>query len=651
MLSLFRRMLNNRIGGAVALGFVVLLGLAFVLSDHSGLTGGGTAAVNDADIVATVGNKTISKADLIAAAQRDVQAARQQQPDADMAGYLAAGALEGTLDRLVATTAVRQYGDRQGMVTSKRTIDGLIAGIPGLQSVDGKFDQQAYDRVLKEQGITDEETRVQLTAQVQFRNLLLPATSNAYVPRSLARPYADLLLERRQGQIGFVTVAAVGLGAAPTEAELALYYARNGGRYRLPERRVLRFAAVSAATIAGEAAPSDAQIAEAYRAGSATYAAAELRTIEQVVVPTQQGAAALAAKVKAGTALDQAARAAGLAPSTNTDQTRAQYVAQSSPEIAAAAFAAKAGDVLGPLRGPFGFVVARVAAVRTKPARTLAEVTAELRTRLTAERSAKLLIDKRNAIDDALSGKDSFDQIAAKNALTAQRAPALTAGGIAPENPAFRLDPAFAPIVAAGFAAAPEDGAQTVPLGQDGSFAVVLVERVLPAAARPLAQVRDAAARDFQAERANRAARAAAAKVVAAVNGGTPLAQALAATGLKLPPPQPVSGPRAELIANPRQVPPPLVLLFSMKAKTAKLTAAPNNGGYYLVYLDRIVPGDARGNAKVVEGTRGDIGKVLGREYGDQLVKAIQLAVGTKKHAAAIAAVKAELGGASATAQ
>lgn len=651
MLSLFRRMLDNRFGAAIALGFVVLLGLAFVLSDRSDLSGGGTAKVADADIVATVGNKTISKADLIAAAQGDVQTARQQQPNVSMADYLAAGALEATLDRLIASTAVRQYGDRQGMVTSRKLVDGLIAGIPGLQSVDGKFNQQAYDRVLQQQSMTDEEARVQFTAQVQFRNLLLPATSNAYVPRSLAMPYADLLLERRSGQIGFVPVSAIGLGAAPTDAELTAFYNRNLSRFRVPERRVLRFATVSAASVTAQAAPSDAQIAAAYRAGAAAYAAAELRTIAQVVVPTPQGAAALAANVRGGMALDQAARAAGLVPSTLKDQTQAAYAAPNTPAIAAAAFAAKQGDVVGPLRGPFGLVVAQVVAVTNKPARTLAEVTPELRTRLVAQRSATLLVDRRNAIDDALSGKDSFDQILAKNGLSTQRAPALTAGGIDPDNPAFKPDPMLAPIVAAGFAAVPEDGAQTVPLGKDGSFAVMLVERVLPAAPRPLAQVRDAAARAFRIERANRAARQVAAKVVAAINGGTPLAQALGASGLKLPAPQPVSGPRAQLLSNPQQVPPPLVLLFSMKAKTAKLTAAPGNGGYYVVYLDAITPGDARGNAKVVEDTRSDIAKAIGREYGDQLVRAIEQAIGTKKNPAAIAAVRAELGGASAPVQ
>lgn len=655
MLSNFRRLIQHPIGAAVALGFVVLLGLAFVLSDRSGLGGGGSARIDDADVVATVGDKKITKAELLATVQRDLASLRQQQPTADMAGYLAAGGLEVTLDRLISSTAVRQFGEQQGMVVSKRAVDGIIAGAPGLQGADGKFDQKAYDNALRSQGISDDEARVQLTAQLQFRNLIVPATSNAYAPAALAAPYADLLLERRSGQIGLIPVQAVGLGAPPTDAELATYYRHNSSHYRVPVRRQLRYALVSPKTIAAQAAPSDAQVADAYRANAAKYAAADLRTIAQVIVADPAAAAALAAKVKAGTSLEQAARAAGLAPATLKDQQQTDYAAQSTPEIARAAFSAKQGDVVGPLRAPLGFVVARIEAVSTRPARSLAEVAPELRTQLTAARSGKLLADKRNAIDDALSnGKSAsgnkFDAVLAQNGLTAERLPALTSTGVNPDDSTFKLDPMLAPLVPAGFAADPADGAQTVPVSQDGSFAVLLVERVLPAATLPLAQVRGAVAHDFQIERAGQVVRAAAGKVVTAVDNGTPLAQALAATGLKLPPPQPVSGPRAQLMTDPQRVPPPLVLLFSMKAKTAKLTAAPERGGYFVVYLDTIVPGNARGDAKALEGMRGAIGKEIGREYGDQLVKAIQQAVGTKKNPAALAAVKAELSGASAPA-
>ncbi len=640
MLSFFRRMIRHPLGGAVALGFVALLGLAFVLSDHSSSNTG--ASVNAADVAVKVGNNTITVSELRAAVARDMDGYRQQQPNLDMQQFVAGGGFEATLERLIDSTAFRQYAQAQGMVVSKRAVDGLIASQPGLSGLDGKFSQEKYEQVLRQIGMTDAEVRLQSTDQILTRQLLLSPIQAKQVPAALAMPYANLLLEKRSGQIGFIPATAVPAGPAPTDAELTTFYSRNSGKYRLPERRIVRYATLTPASVAAQATPSDAEIAAAYRAQAQKYAAAELRTIVQVVVGDQASATALAAKVRGGTPIEQAARAAGLEPATIKDTQKAAFAGQSSPEIANAAFAAKAGDVVGPLRAPLGFVVAKVATVRTQAAKSLAEATPELKASLAPQKVTALLTEKRNALDDA-SGKTSFDGLVAKNQLTAQTTPALTAAGQNVDTPTAKPDPALTPILAAAYAASPGDQPQTVPLGQDGSFALVTLDKVIPAAARPLAEIRDAVVRDYQLDRAERSARDVAAKVVAATNSGTALSQALAATGLKLPPVRPVAGPRAALMGNPRQVPPPVALMFAMAPKSTKLLEAPDKSGWIIVHLDSITPGNAQGNAKVIAGTQSDLGNVVGREYVAQFGKAVQNAIGTSRNAAAIASLKAEL--------
>ena len=640
MMSFFRRMIRHPLGGAVALGFVALLGLAFVLSDHSGTSSGSTT--NAADVAVKVGNKSITISELRAAVARDVDNYRQQQPTLDTQQFVAGGGFEATLERLIDSTAFRQFAEKQGMVVSKRAVDGLIASQPGLAGLDGKFSQEKYEQVLRQIGMTDAEVRLQTTDQILTRQLLISPIQAKQVPVGLALPYANLLLEKRSGQIGFIPAAAMPAGPAPSDAELTTFYSRNIGKYRQPERRVVRYATLTPASVAAQAAPSDAEIAAAYRAQAPKYAAAELRTIVQVVVGDQAAANALAAKVRGGAAIEQVARAAGLEPATVKDTQKAAFAGQTSPEIANAAFAAKAGDVIGPLRAPLGFVVAKVVSVRTQPAKSLAEATPELKTSLAPQKTTALLTTKRNAFDDAL-GKTSFDGIVAKNQLTAQATAPLTASGQNIDTPTVKPDPALTPILAAAFAASPGDQPQTVPLGQDGSFALVVLDKVIPAAPRPLAEIRDTVVRDFQLARAQQAAHDVAAKVVAEATRGTPLSQALAATGLKLPPLQPVTGPRAALIGNPQRVPPPLALMFAMAAKSTKLLEAPDKSGWVIVHLDTITPGNAQGNAKVIAGTQSDIGNVVGREYVTQFGKAVQTVVGTSRNAKAIASLKAEL--------
>ncbi len=647
MLSYLRRLISHPLGAGIALAFVALLGLAFVLSDKSGLSGTASSTPKG-DIIAKVGTKTISVKDLQSAAQRDLDGYRQQQPTLDMPQYIAAGGIEATLERLIDSTAFRQYAQAQGMVVDKPAIDAMIAAQPGLTDPDGKFNQQKYEGLLRQVGTTDAEVRTQFTDQILVRQLWQSPIRTKFVPQQLALPYASLLLEKRSGVIGFIPAQAIPAGAAPTDAELNSYYARNLTRYRVPERRIIRYALVDAASVAAQAAPSDAEIAASFKAQSAKYAAADVRTIVQVVVADQAAANALTAKIKAGTPIEQAARAAGLEPVTIADTVKDAYAAQTSPAIADAAFAAKVGDIAGPLRAPLGFLVLKVAKQHLRPATTLAAATPEIKSALLAQKSGALLADKRNAFEDALS-KGTFDGILAQQHMTAQRTPALLPNGQDIDNPTAKPDPAIAPILAAGFAAHAGDTPQTVPLGKDGGFALVQLDKIVPTAPRPLAQIRDTVAHDFTLDRQQHAARQVAAGVVTATNKGTPFAQALAATKLKLPPAKSLTEPRAVLMANPRGVPAPLALMFAMPAHTTKLLEAPNNAGYFLIHLDTIEAGDARGNARVIAGTQTDIGGVIGREYIAQFGKAVQIAVGTTRNQAALARLKAQLlGGVSA---
>ena len=649
MISFIRRFITNPIGAGVALAFVALMGFIFVMSDRAGQSGNRSAAKGD--VAATIGKTTISVAEVRAAVERDMTQYRQQQPSLDMAQFVAGGGFDATVDRLIDSAAFRAYATDQGMVVSKKSVDGIIASQPSLAGLDGKFDESKYQAALQQIGSTDAQVRDDLVDQIVTRQLVMRTYGANQVPAQLALPYSSLLLEKRSGLIGFIPSQAVASGPAPTDAELTTYYTRNVGRYRVPQRRILRYALVTPATVAAAAAPTDADIAAAYRAQATKYAAADLRSFVQVVVADQTAATALAAKVRAGTPIETAARAAGLEPATVSDVQKAAFTTQTSAEIANAAFAGKVGDVVGPLRGPLGFVVLKIAKQRTQAAKTLAEATPELKAALLTQKTSTVLGQMRATFDDTLAAAH-FDGLVAKNKLTALRTPALLASGQDPDAPAAKPDPALAQIVAAGFAAQAGDDAQTIPTAADGSFALAQLEKIIPAAPRPLAQIRADVARDFLLERGQRAARTVAASVVAAASKGTPLAQALGATGLKLPPVRPIAGPRAQLLANPRAVPAPLALLFTMAQKTTKLLEAPDKAGWFIIHLDTIVPGDARGNAQVIAGTRSDIGKVIGREYAAQFGKAVQQAVGVKRNAAAIAKLKADLlGGASATDQ
>ena len=643
MLSFFRRIVHSKVGVVVTFIILGIIAIAFAAGDISStqLPGSG-GGLGDGE-VAEIGDEAVTVAELRTAAQEELEAARQQQPTLDMATFLGGGALDTVVQRLVTVTGLAEFGREAGLVVSKRLVDGEIASIPQLRGPTGKFDENLYRRLLAERRLTDARVREDIRRDIMVRHLTGPTVGASQMSEQLAIPYASLLLERRAGQLGIIPAGAVDMGAAPTSAELLTFYARNLSHYRVPERRVVRFARVTPAAVG--AAPSEAEIAQAYAADRARYEPTEKRTIVQVVVAAQAAANQLAARVRGGTPLAAAAQAAGLEPTTATGVEKAAFASQTSPALADAAFAAARGAVVGPVRTPLGYSIARVEAVEAVPGRSLAQARDEIVTALTTRKRAEALANLRASIDDALADGSTFDEAVADAKLQAQTTPALAAGGVDPARPGQQTDPAIAPLVAAAFSAEDGDGPQLVSTGADGGFAIVAVGQVLPAAPRPFAEVRERVTADFAADRRRQAARRLAEQVLAKVNGGTAMAQAFSSSGRPLPAPRPLTASRGEVarLQGPTQA--PLALMFSMAEGTAKLLEAPDGAGWYIIRLDRIQRGDASKIPAAVAAARADIARLVGREYTEQFARAAGMQVGSRIDAEAIARVRADLAG------
>jgi peptidyl-prolyl cis-trans isomerase D len=643
MLAFFRRLTHSKVGVIITFLVLGVIALAFAAGDVTGLssmTGGSGITGGD---VAKVGKAEVTVNELKTQAQTQLEGFRQEQPTLDMATFVNQGGLDGTLDRIISSMALEQFGRAQGMVVSKRAVDGQIASIPALQGPTGKFDENLYRQVLAQRKLTDAQIRSDIVRDTFAQQLTVPSNGATQVANQLALPYASLLLEKRTGTIGFIPAALVPAGPAPSDADLTTFYKRNVARYTVPERRIIRYAIVTPGQVKAQAVPTDAEIAKTYQQDRARYAPTEKRTITQVVVADQAGATALATKVKAGTSLADAARAAGLEASTQTGVEKAAYAGTASPQVADAVFAAASGTVVGPIRTQLGWTVAKIDKVENVAGRSLDQVRGEIAAALGIQKSTQALSAIHDKIDDSLSSNATFDEVIADQKLQPVTTPALIANGANPDDSASKPDPAIAPLVAAAFQAAEGDGPQLVQVGTDGGFAVVALGRVVPATPRPLAQIRAAVLHDVTADRARQAARRVAAEVLARINKGMPLQQSLAQTKLPIPAARPLTASRAQVAADPRGAPPALALMFSMAPNTAKTLAAPDDSGWFVIKLDSVQSGNATGNDAAIKAARGNIARSVGREYVEQFAKAVRADVGVKTNAASIARVRADL--------
>jgi peptidyl-prolyl cis-trans isomerase D len=650
MLSFVRRLVNSRLGLIITFAVLILLALAFAAGDVTGLrsnTFGGMTGTT----VATVGKNSITAADLRADAQRTMDGYRRQYPSLAMPEFLDKGGLDFALEGRINSLAIQAYAESQKMRIGKSLIDNQIATAPPLQGLDGKFDKAKYQQFLQAQSVTDAEMHAQLgrsLAEAQLVAPLLPnATGKIRAPAEMATPYASMLLEKRSGTIAFIPTPSVTLPMPITEAEAQNYYKANVARYSVPERRSVRYGVVTVADLKARSAPSDAEIAKAYQDQSARFQATENRTLHQVVLLDQKSADSLAAKVRGGTAIEAAAKAAGLEAAAITDVTKTAYTAQSSADLANQVFAAASGATIGPVKTALGWAVVHVDSIKAVPAKSLDQAKPDLVKELTDKKMSVVATAIRAQVDDDIANNKNLDEIAKDLKLTLQTAPPLTAQGIDTDaKTPTKPDPAMAPYYQLAFTTEPADDAQLIPVNKEGDFALAKLDRIVPAAPRPYAAVADQVKKDLTIERQLGLSRTVARAIVDKVNKGTPLAQAISQSGVKLPATKPIpETARAALFARDpnKPVPAPLVLLFNTPLHTAKLLAAPYKGGWFVLVVDKIDRGNARGNNDIVEKMRGDLGSTFGDEYRQQYVRAMRNEVGTKKNTTAIADVRAEL--------
>ena len=644
MLTFFRNFAKSPLG----LGIFALVIVAFIVTlyDSNTMFGGGGGGTGGA--IAKVGNMTVGETEALRRTQSQLDGARQQRPELDMAAFVAQGGAEQTVDQMINGRAFELFAADNGLIASRKLVDGAIASIPAFNGPNGQFDRTTFLNILSQRRIPETQLRDDFGREAVTKMLLIPVAGGARAPTSLVQPYATLMLETRQGQIGVVPTLAFASNTPLPASEISDYYKRNIARYTVPERRTIKFAQFDRTRFAASAVPSEAEITAAYKAAAAKYAGRETRGFTQIIVQKQSDAEATLAKVRSGTPMSEAAKSLGLEALAVKPSDKDAFGKLTGPRVADAAFAAPKGGFATLAQSGLGFHIVRVDEIAVIAAQPLAAVRDTLVADLSKVKIDEALADFVAKVEDDINGGASFDDVAKKYALAAMSTPAITASGVAPDVQDFTLPAEFQAILRDAFQADSADDPQVVSLGNGTAYVLYHMDRIVPSAAKPLKAISNQVMADALIAKAGIAARRVADSIAASVNKGTPFAQAVASAGIKLPALQPAGGRRLEIARSPDKVPPPLMMMFSMAEKRAKVLAAPDGAGWFIVYLDKIVPGDPVQAQPLVAATQQQLSQLVGDEYVQQFAAAIKAKVGVTRNDAALAAFKRSLTGSSA---
>jgi len=640
MISSIRSLINSKFGAIFALGFIGLIAVAFALGDVSG--SGNFGALSGGN-VARVGDKNITLSEMNDSLESQLRAERQNNPTLDMTQFVDGGGLDATLTQLINRYAITVFGEEYGVAVSKRLVDSEIRKIPGAMGLDGKFSADAFRAFAQQIGVSEKAIRDDFTQNLFAQQILPAAASGPAAPDGMALPYASLMLEQRSGQIASIPATAFLPTRAPSEAVLAQFYSANSAKFTIPEKRAVSYAIFGRDIIAQRAKPSEADIAAYYKANAAQFAASQTRNISQVIVPTEAAAKSVVAQVAAGKSLSAVANDLGLSVTTTANVTKDSLTSSTTAAVANAVFATAMGRIATPARGKLGWTVIRVDAINTIAAKSLAAARADIEKELLKTRSEEMLTEMTAEVEDAFADGATIADVAKQNGLTVNTSPKLLATGQDISNPAYKPIPEMQVMLPAAFQMETSGEAQLIELVPGEKFAMIAVADFEEAAPPPLNDVRSIVQQQWALSQGANAARAAADAMRKAVDGGQPLQAALAAAGIKGAQVERISGTRADISREGQPVPPPLSMMFAMKKGTAKTLAAGGDRGWYVVYLNDIIKGDARGNVPMLMARKQELTGILQQEYATQMIVSAAKDVGVEKNDGGIEELRTRL--------
>ncbi|MEC3948975.1 peptidylprolyl isomerase [Sphingobium sp. HWE2-09] len=643
MLSVFRSFIRSKFGALFAILFLGVIAGAFILGDvTSGKFGSGSMLGGGGTAAKAKGYK-LTETELQDRVQRVFENARRSNPGMQIGDFFAQGGAAQVFDQLVASLTLKAFADQQDVHISKRLVDAQIAQIPAFQDAAGNFSQDNFRALLVRERLTEQALRDDISREILQRQLLDPVGLGVKLTDSLVLPYASLLLEARQGTVAAIPAVVFLDEKNPTDAQLADFYKKNASRYTIPEQRRIRYAVIDAERFAQAAQPTDAEISAYYNQNKAVYAAKQSRTVEQLVLPTQAGAKAIADQVKGGKSLAAAAQGAGLAVSTLADQGRDALAATTGKVAADAVFSGKQGDLIGPVRGSLGWLLLRVSGTKETPARTLDAARTEIVAALRVQKEKQLLSDFTGKIEDAIGNGDSFDEVVKDNGLKLETSPLVVSTGKQVKDQAYVAPADIQPLLAPVFAMSADDDAQLIPIAPDKRYALAAPGDIVAAAPPPLAEIKQLVLAQYKLNEGNLKAKALADKIQAQVAKGEKLSDAIAKAGVKLPAPQMLGGRRADIMRGEKRPPAEVAILFSMAANTVKTLPIGQDRGYFVVQLNKIERGDAKGQPDLLNQVRTQLGEVVGQEYGQQFERAIEKEMGVTRNGKAVAQVRSAL--------
>jgi peptidyl-prolyl cis-trans isomerase D len=555
--------------------------------------------------VAHVGGRVITMDQASQAVQSEIERLRNLfggTVDPQQAKQL--GIVDQAMQQLVAENLVELEINRMGLQIGDDAVRDAILTNPAFRNQQGVFDRNIYEQVLLANHMTEQQFEAETREELLKAQLTAALVSGVTPPKKLVDTLYRSRAERRTALMVTLPPDAAGNIPMPTDAQLDEYYRAHPQSFQSPERRTFKVAMLRLDDVAAGITVSDDQLKAAYEQRQDEFNTPEERHVLQMLLPDE--ATAKVAQAQLGLGKDFAAVAKDVAKMDDPTSLDLGWVKRTDlpPELAGPAFDAQENVPTAPIKSSFGWHILRVTGIKPGVTKTFDQVKDQVRTEVAKDQASDRMADIANNIDDALAGGGSFDAVAQKFALKITSADAVDNAGKDASGAAPPLGKEAEAILKTAFSTNEGQTSQLTEMGDDGYF-IVQVAKVMPAATRPLADVRGDVAAAWQADARQQALQKAADAMVAEVNGGKSLKEVAAERRLDA-----TETPPLQRTGGSDTVPPSLVAkLFDAKEGAAVTEAG--DGGIIVAQLEKIEPADPAQDKAAVQQLAQQLGESL----------------------------------------
>ncbi|MGA0128642.1 MAG: SurA N-terminal domain-containing protein [Burkholderiales bacterium] len=392
-----------------------------------------------ADSVANVGKSSISQQEFGYMVEREQERLRPQvQQNPQAAQYLQSDDFKrSVLNNMIQRRLILNAARSSGLAVSEDELIEMISTVGAFQDENGKFSHERYEQVLKAQRLSTAEFEEQVSEDVIVGRLQRVIAETAFVPNVTVKNLVRQRLQEREVSQLVFSPADYREAMVVSDVDVKKYYDDNQNLFRIPERAKLEYVVLNDEVASASVVVSEQDLQEAYEARIADYQSKEQRRASHILISVtdntddsqwkkaKEKVDSVLTKVKANPKNFSA-----LAKEFSNDPGSAENGGDLGlfekgfmvKEFEDAAFGAKIGEIVGPVKTEYGYHIIRVDEVKGGQTANFDSIKEDLEKEIRKARADEAYLKASQTFTDLVYTEfDSLQPVADNLKLTIQK--------------------------------------------------------------------------------------------------------------------------------------------------------------------------------------------------------------------------------------